>query len=58
MDIISNQAINPTSVGKSALELVRLFKALTLVLIVQMATFRNAFKTFLKTDLHLTLKLR
>ena len=54
MVIISKQAMNCTLVGKSALELVRLFKEM-LVPSVQMTEFRNIFKTILTTDLHLTL---
>ena len=57
MDIISNQAINPNLIGKSALELVPLSEDSMLVPIVQTSTFRNIFKIFFfsKTDLLLTL---
>ena len=55
MDFISNQAITPILVGKSVLELVRLFTDLLLVPIVQMVNFRIVtFINVLLTDLHLT----
>ena len=48
MDFISNQAIIPILVSKSALDRVRLFEDLLLVPIFQMADFRNFCKTFIR----------